>query len=376
MIKLLKRHFGACVRVRFTGLNIGRVLNIALENNIELENIRRTEYACIEADISRGELKKLKGLINRDSVRTDELKHGGLAYVVMTAGHRYALWAGVILSVISLTLLSQRTWFVRVHGCDDAEDIVRAVKESGMLDWHFRLDGRIENAQAAVSACDNDVLWSSVSYKGAKVDVYVKKNTGKLQSDDGDSHNIVAAKDCVIRNLIVTDGTAAAVNGQTVSKGQTLIEGSITLGETVYPVTASGQALASVWYCAGTDITPETTYESTGREIKKRTVEIFGMKFATGEKNTFEDFTVSEKEVYCGALPIRVIDTVYVETIPVKKTFDREKVVREAEKALTASLMIPENARICEQKTTVTDTDTGIRVSVYVETVEDVAERG
>ncbi len=376
MIKLLKRYLGAYAHVRFTGFNIGRVLETALENGIEMRNVRRTEYACIEADVSRRDLKKLREHLDTNAVRTEELKHSGLAYAVMSTGRRYALWIGILTAVAMLFTLSQRTWFIRVHGCEDDKAIVSAVKESGMLDWHFRLGERIEDAQAAIKACDADILWNAVSYKGATVDVYVKKKTAKPQETDGNKNNIVAAKDCVIRNLIVTDGTAKVSNGQTVSKGQLLIEGNVTLGESVYPVSASGEALASVWYCAGTDIMPETEYRETGREIKNRTVEIFGMKFTTGEENIFRSFNTAEHDVYCGMLPIKITDTVYSETESVQRPFERDKAVREAEKALIATLSLPENARICEQKTTVTDTDTGIRVNVYIETVENVAERG
>lgn len=378
MVKLIKNNFIlGKVRVKVTGLSLENLLNMAAENGILLENVVRTEYACIEADVFRSDLKKLKRLIPAQSYKTDYIRRRGLSFAVSANVRRIALLLGMILSFSALITASQRTWEIRVTGSSHPEQIEQILREYGLLDWHGAVAERIEEAQKMLTSQQEDILWSSISVKGAVVDVYVKEDYS-LKPEEVPNGNIVAAKDCMIKNLIVTQGTAQVKNGQIVSKGQTLIDGSVQFGENIYQVTPQGKALASVWYYDSAEILlEEMIAQPTGRTKTVRNLSVFGMNVALGGQNEFEQFSVEEKNIECAGLPIMIRETTYIETENILVTIDKEAAVLQAEKDLTESLqlLLPEDARIAETKTTVEEENGIVRVFVYIETIEDVAVR-
>ena len=168
-------------------------------------------------------------------------------------------------------------------------------------------------------------------------------------------------------------------NGQTVSKGQMLIEASQKFGETVFSVNAKGRALASVWYYASEDISLESTvYKETGNLSDFFEINFFGIKINASGENEFDSFSEETKDVNTFFLPIKIKKPVRKETKSVTENIDREKCIKEAEASLINKLrlQIPEDAEIYETKTTVTEEDGIMNVSVYIETVENVAIRG
>lgn len=378
MVKLIKNSFIlGKARVRVTGLSLESLLNMAAENGIVLENVIRTEYACIEADVLRSDLKKLYRLIPEQSYKTALIGRKGVSFTVSANIRRIALFLGMILAFSALIAASQRTWEIRVTGSSRPEQIEQMLREYGLLDWHSAVAGRIGEAEKMLTSGQEDVLWSSISVKGAVVDVYIKEDKS-LKPQEPLSGNIVASKDCIIKNLIVTQGTAQVKNGQLVSKGQKLIDGSVQFGENIYSVTPQGRALASVWYYDSAEILlEETVAQPTGRTKTVRNLAIFGMNVSLGGQNEFEQFTAEKRLVNCAGLPIVIEETVYIETENIIVPVDKNAAVAQAEKELLdgLQLQLPEDAKIAETKTTVEEENGVIRVFVYIETIEDVAVR-
>ena len=219
MVKLIRNSFIlGKARVRVTGLSLESLLNMAAENGIVLENVIRTEYACIEADVLRSDLKKLYRLIPEQSYKTALIGRKGVSFTVSANIRRIALFLGMILAFSALIAASQRTWEIRVTGSSRPEQIEQMLREYGLLDWHSAVAGRIGEAEKMLTSEQEDILWSSISVKGAVVDVYIKEDKS-LKPQEPLSGNIVASKDCIIKNLIVTQGTAQVKNRQLVSKG-------------------------------------------------------------------------------------------------------------------------------------------------------------
>ncbi len=378
MIKLLYGDLYSYERLRFTGLHTEDILNLASKNNVIIKNAVRTEYAVIEADVYRLHIKKLKKLLGKNRYKITTLKRRGLSYKITANSKRIFLWLGMLFAIAGLFVLSLRVQSVKVFGYDDTEKIEGILKETGVLTWRKDALLMTQDVQSAINASDKDILWNSVFINGTVIEVYIKRDTNP-KAEAIEEGNIVAKKDCVIRNLIVTGGTPAVENGQTVSEGQILIEASQKFGETVFPVNAQGKAIASVWYYASEDIPLENTvYRETGDSSAFFEINFFGMNISTCGENEFESFSEEAKEYDTFFLPIKIKKTVRKETKPVTEGIDREKCIREAETSLMnkLKLQIPEDAEIYETKTAVSEADGILNVSVYIETVENVAIRG
>lgn len=377
MIELLYGYFYSYERLRFTGLKIQDILNIAKENNVIIKNAVRVDYAVIEADVYKKHVKKLKSLLDENKYKVQTIKKQGSAYKLSANKKRIFLWILLPVMIIALYLLFSRTWQVKVIGAED-ESIKNIAIENGMLDWRSNAINRIEDVEELILKSDNEILWCNISINGTVVEVYVKKNTF-YKAEEPDSGNIVAEKDCIIRNLIVTSGTAKVKNGQNVSKGQMLIEATQKFGEEYFSVKAEGSAIASVWYYASKEVSLEKEFtEETGNYIAFYEINLFGKKVQSKNAKAFESYREVREQTENYFLPVKIEKVTRYETKTVTRTVDKLEAINEAEKEIInkLKLQIPEDAKVYETNTITEESEGTVKVGVYIETVENVAIRG
>ncbi len=377
MIKLLYGYFYSYERLRFTGLNIQEVLNVAKENGIIIKNAVRIDYAVMEADVFRKHVKKLKSLLGKNSYKVETVKRHGTAYTVASNKKRLALWIMIPVAVIGLYLMFSRTWQIKVIGYEP-ENIEKLAIEMGMLDWRVNAQKRIEDVEKAVLESDDEILWCNVNINGTVVEVYVKKNTF-YKPESAVEGNIVAKKDCIIRNLIVTSGTGKVKNGQNVSEGQMLIEATQKFGEQYFPVKAEGTAVASVWYYGSKEISLEKEIiKETGKSLCFYKINLFGKEILSKNAGEFQSYKDVTEEVNTFFLPIKIEKITRYETQKEIMAVDKAEAINEAEKEIINKLkiQIPKDAKIYETNTSLEESDGIIKVGVYIETVENVGIRG
>ena len=365
MIKLIWNLI-ATARIRVTGLKPERLLSEAAQADIGLRNVVRTDIASFEADVERRDLKKLERLLRKKSYRLTVLSARGILFRAERAKHRQALYGGLTLCLCAMIVLSQHTWTVRLFGSSD-ESLLTLAKEQGMLDWRFRVAGRVEACEQAILKHDKNILWSEVDVHGTVVDLYVKQAANRVPT--AGTGPVIALKDGVVHNLIVFHGIPQVKNGDPVEKGQVLIlpdENGL----------AEGKALGSVWYCAGEAVEKEKTEEvPTGRERKYLQVRLFGLTFETGDRPVFPSAALTKEPLPVYGLPISVIRIRERETRQETKTVLREEALASAEQNLKNRLLmeLPGGAGMGEMKTTVTETDDAWIVNVTLETAENLA---
>ena len=378
MIKLLYGSLYSYERLRFTGLNTQNILNTAKAKGIVLKNAVRIDYAVMEADVLRNQVKKLKKLLGENKYKIETVKRKGVSYKVTANKSRLFLWIMLFISVIGLYLVFSRVWSVKVIGYEDAQKIENVIKEKGLLTWRLKAYDLTEEAEKAVFESDKDILWNSVEINGSVVEVYIRKDFSQ-KVEKTEKGNLVAKKDCILKNLIVTSGTAKAQNGQAVSKGQILIEATQKFGENIFDVLAEGKAIASVWYYGSEEIPVETVfYKETGEKAEFYEISFLGKKVFSKSKREFENFKEIRQKVNTFFLPIKIEKIKLLETEAEIQPINKEQAIKEAEKEIISrlKLQIPEDAKIYETKTSVEEKDGILRISVYIETVENVAIRG
>lgn len=378
MIKLLYGSFYSYERLRFTGLNTQNILNTANENGILIKNAVRVDYAVMEADVLWCHVKKLKSLLGENRYKIETVKRKGVVYKAVANKKRLFLWPMLLLAVVSLYVIFSRMWSIEVSGYENIEAIKDTVVSKGMLTWRKDALKLTEEVEKAILESDSDILWNSVEINGSVIEVYIKKDDS-VKVEENLMGNIVAQKDCVLRNLIVTSGTAMAQNGQTVSAGQVLIEAKQKFGEAVFDVKAEGKAIASVWYYGSEEIFSENTvHVETGNSVDFYEINLFGKKVFSNQKDSFTNFKEEIKEINTFFLPLKIKKITRSETEEKTVSIDKEQAINEAEKEIInrLKLQLPEKAEVYETKTSVQENDGIIKVSVYIETVENVAIRG
>ncbi|MCR5147250.1 MAG: sporulation protein YqfD [Clostridia bacterium] len=126
-----------------------------------------------------------------------------------------------------------------------------------------------------------DVAWVGMEIKGTNLIVRVAEADEKPEIiDENEYCNIVAKKDGIITKVEAQNGTPVVSIGDTVKKGDVLVQGWI---EGKYTdnrfVHAEGQIMAKVWYSAKEKIYYKQHYENqTGNKEKKYSININNFK--------------------------------------------------------------------------------------------------
>ncbi len=365
------------VRVSVTGTNVAKRIEKFSEMGIILKNVKRTNVSSVSFTVANEDFKKIKKAISTDSYRIAVISRKGPLSLLFSFRKRYALIFGLLAGIICLFVISQRVCIVRVHGTDDAENVKNIAVSNGVLDWHGKVNERIFGIEQAINESNSRIIWNTVEVKGAVADIFVKEGTDKPENEF--CEKIVSAKDCVIKNLIVEKGTGTASNGQTVSKGQILIDGKTVIGENEYTTSAQGKAYASVFYMESREVPiTEEVYTKTGRTTVKTEISVFGIDTASKNTVEFTNFVFDEKDVNTHFLPIKIKKITYFETEKSNIVHDTEQLKKQTETDLLNKLKseIPKDASIYETKTTAEEKDGFLCVTTYIETIENVAIRG
>lgn len=377
MIKLFNGYLYSYVRLRFTGLNQQEILNKAYKNGIIIKNAVRTEYTQMEADVYRFQVKKLKKLL-KEKYKITVVKNHGVSYKITANKKRIALMLSLILAFTGICLVFSRTWSIKVIGYDNQKAITEIVKNSGMLSWKKGLKEKIYDVQAKISQSDKNILWNAISINGTVVEVYIKEDK-TLKVEGAKEGNLVASKDCVIRNLIVHSGTGQVENGTAIKKGQLLIEAKQKFGEEFFPCKADGIAKASVFYSASLSVPQnETVFKETGNKKNLCNIKFLGMNIQAGGKNEFLNSFCTEEKINTFGLPIEITKFTFFETKAQSQQQDKDALIKETQDSLLTKLkqQIPDSATIYKTDTTIFENDGVITVHTSIETIENVAVRG
>ena len=144
--------------------------------------------------------------------------------------HRYGVFLGIILSVFLIFLSADTVWDIRIEGIDAAREsaVLEELSDAGLSvgnRW-----SRINKSEVEIQALSKseNIAWININRRGGVA--YVKVSD-KILYQDGEepsgTANIVAARDCVIEEIIVERGYAMVKKGESVKAGDLLISGVI-----------------------------------------------------------------------------------------------------------------------------------------------------
>jgi len=273
------------LEISVTGRATEKFINLAMQEGIPLWNIRHgPEYAVLNADVDS--FFDLRHLAKRSGCRLRIKRRAGLAFLISRLIRRRGLVIGLLFFVTTLYTLSSFVLFVSVEGNEriDSEHIRRLAADAGarpgVPKWRLNKD---ELAHQLILA-EPELAWVGVQMRGTRMVIEVKEKIKPPVALERPGH-LVAAKDGLVYRVMVISGVARVAPGDTVSKGQLLIEGALrpqaqqdgTAIPQAVAVRARGEVWAQVWYEGyGEAALVETERIPTGRHVSVWTLLIDG----------------------------------------------------------------------------------------------------
>lgn len=207
-----------------------RFINLCGRDEIPLWNIsggKREFNACTSI---RG-YKKIQPCARKSGMQIQENSRHGLPFWLENHKSRMGVLVGAAFSALIIFYLSTMIWTVEVDGSVNVRDeqILKAFDELGVHAGAKRSDLNIEKLQEEGLLKLPELSWLAVNVRNSAVVIEVRERAPAPDMvESGEPQNLVSSADGVIASIQALDGKAAVKRGDTVFKGELLVNGIVT----------------------------------------------------------------------------------------------------------------------------------------------------
>ena len=221
------------VIVTVEGRHLEKFINLAVSRGYPLWNIYRPSSEIMTAGVPVNVFPHLRHIAKAADCRMKIKSKRGLPFAVLKFRRRKMLFAGAVVFLISLYILSLFIWSVEVKSSGELklvreEQILEEASKNGLRIGALKPSLNAGRLQRAILYEFPQLSWVGVEIRGTKatIEIVEKILPDKSQSDRRPG-NIVAVKDGIIEEILVLSGEAKVAQGDTVRKGDILISGTI-----------------------------------------------------------------------------------------------------------------------------------------------------
>ncbi|HEY5584052.1 MAG TPA: sporulation protein YqfD [Ruminiclostridium sp.] len=371
------------------GYFLGKFINVCTHRQIRLWNVKWQKNIKVIMSISIKDFKTLRPIAKKTRCRVHIIKKKGLPFTLNRYKNRKAFVIGSGICVIAFFLISSFIWDVSVTGNSkvSTEVIMERLCENGIklgaLKYNINPDAIVDNMMLEM----NDLARISISLRGTKILVIVDE---RVKPPDLINKNIscdlVALKDGVISSIVAKAGLEMVKVGNTVTKGQLLITGTIenVKIKDAMPlmVHSIGIVKARTWYEASAQVEQKLVKaQRTGLQKDMYSIVFFTKKFKLFHSKipyNNSEHIETKKKLSIGVnlvLPIEMIVDQYYEYELEQKEIDIDTAKKNAsDKAFAlAQEQIPQNAEIVKNSISIVQNEKGVyTATVLVECIEDI----
>lgn len=308
---------------KIKGFNQERNLNKLCQNAKILE-FQRKEYGISTLTCSIFEEKKVEKMLVSLNFEILEKKHFGLLYSLKKLVLSYGIVLGVIIGLFTCFFSQHYVLKFEINGLETItkSQVVEILNQENINIFTPKRNIKTKEISKKISHKLENVSLASVILKGNTLVVSIKEKVVNDEYENlGNFEAIVASDDAIITNIELIQGTVNVKVGDTVKKGQVLVE--------PYIIDSSGQQRkvrpqakieARVFKTFKTQ-----HYESklenvrTGNSVICSEISVFGLKLFSNSGNTFENYEVEEKKICISKnniLPIYKTTYVFYELKP------------------------------------------------------------
>ena len=236
-----------------TGLNIERLLKLAVQNGLTLRGVRRMDERTVQAGIDAGQRAAFEALCAQYGWSSCAVRRGWILRVIAFCRNRPTIPAAVVLWIAMVLLSSGMIWRIQIdHAGKNIGEIRTYLRELGIVQGRFKTTVSLGNLRDTLALRLPDLAYVGVKWKGSTLVIDCQPAlTGDEVLNESEGLHLVALEDGIVTRIAVHSGTPAVKAGQAVRKGDVLIRGE-ERGEkgSLPPVKAQGEVLARVWASA------------------------------------------------------------------------------------------------------------------------------
>lgn len=304
------------VAVMVTGAFPERLLNLCAQRGVVFWAVEWLGEQELRLKVVRRHLSRLQELAPRAGCEAREERRFGLPDFLVRFRRRYAFLLGLGMAVLAVSVVSSFVLNVDVRGNQSIPDavILAQLRRNGLRPGAFgpALDSRAI-ARETLWALD-ELEWVTINIYGTRAQVQVAEKVPAPQRLELEGvSDICAAADGLIMSIDTVAGQGKVAPGDTVTRGQVLISGTVTMEGPQYSdlpprylhVRADGQVWARTWRTLSASIPLHTTGKAyTGQKKSRWSLTVFERRINFYGKGSISwDSYDKIKETYPLTLP-------------------------------------------------------------------------
>ncbi|MDR0738637.1 MAG: sporulation protein YqfD [Oscillospiraceae bacterium] len=313
MLSILRYILGFAV-FSIDGKNAERFLNLTVRSGINIWKIEKKTGKLFLAKITATNFKNLRNITKKFKVKIKLKSKHGFPFIFNKYKKRLGFLVGPICFVLIIYLLSFFIWNINVVGNKKLteDEIIKATEELGLRVGTFKNSLDTELLEKNIMLKLADLSWLAVNLQGssAKIEVKEKEEPPEIVPNEHPC-NIISKKPGQITQIQAHTGKAEVKNGDSVAKGDLLINGfdqdnygKSTINHATGKVFAITKRLLKEKVCFN-----QILYHNTKKVINRRSVEFFGLKIPLTivpkpDENYKKELTVNKVRFNNLCLPI------------------------------------------------------------------------
>ena len=230
LIRLFK-YLKGYVKIRVEGYSPERFLNLCNANGILLWQVEKKAQYYVMC-ISVKDYKRLRPFVRKTGTKIILLEKHGLPFFLYRFRKRKMFFAGMILCVVGIYILSLFVWNIHFEGnvTQNTEELLAYLETIGVKHGVLKSEIVCENIETNLRSQYPNMLWVSAEMRGTRIIVQIKENTdddiiSKVEYKDESAVSIVSDRAGIVDSIIVRQGTPLVTVGEEVTAGQILVEG-------------------------------------------------------------------------------------------------------------------------------------------------------
>ena len=373
------------VRLEISGAEPERILNFCAQNGIEFWDTGPKADFAMQITIHAADYPLVQSQNGKNGIELRLVAAKGGKIITSSMKRRFVLCIGVGVCIVLLAISSLFVWRIDITGNDTISDgvILRALSECGLKNGTFWPALSSDEVRSDMLMKLPDIAWLSVNVHNSCVEVVIHERIAKPDIvNEAEYTDVKAAKSGYITKLSVLEGKALVSIGDTVSRGDTLISGTMD-SETAADrqVHAMGSVQARTWY----EINAQTPmYESVKTEkghSKTSLSLVFGknlIKISTDSRNNSASCAKINKLRYAAlgeafTLPVGIIKQESTEFTLQKQRIDENAATQRLKQNLLSELKRRiGDGSVSQTSFSVSKTDELLTVTLRAECIENI----
>ncbi len=336
IIKILISYLMGYLTISIEGYYIERFINMCRNKKIIIWHLKRKNEIQLEFRINVNDFKQICRIARKTKCKIKIKNKRGMPFIIHRYKKRKIFFIFLLLLLISILLSSHFVWNVEIQeeNGQQLENIAQDIENAGLKIGKLKNQIDTKEIINQIRLQRQDIAWMGIELKGTNAIVKIVKADQKPDIIDEDEYcSIIADKVGIITKINAQTGTANVKVGDTVNKGETLINGWMEGKYTgIRYVHAKGDIEAKVWHTKYINIPYNTTEKrETGNIENKYTIKFNNFKINLHKgvsKFKIYDTIETENKMKLFSdfyLPISIIKITNKEIEEEQKTYEPEE---------------------------------------------------